>query len=282
MNMKILKYILSVLILTAFVSCEKNVIEYDTTPISDVAEFQLHYFVPVTAVATNNIYKVVVNDQLYANNTAPLATYNAIPNGAVGKFYRAPIGSQTIKLYQGQGATEKLVYEQPCHFVKGKQNVFVYDFAKPPVVFDNGYPYTTNVTENTDSTCWVKFYNFLYETDGVYTNLKLQYQYVDPRTKEVKNIGQPVAFGETTGWVAVKVIKTDFNSAGSCRIDYKAKVVDASGVVTGDLQIMNSKGVYAPYADYWTEFIGRRYHHVISGMRSSKTITAATRQFTAL
>ena len=53
----------------------------------------------------------------------------------------------------------------------------MYDFAEPPIIFDNGHPYQTNITEYTDSTAWIKFYNFLYEEQGKPTNLKLQYQY---------------------------------------------------------------------------------------------------------
>ena len=45
--MKIIKYLSLVLAVALTVSCEKNVIEYDTTPITDMAEFQLHYMVPV-------------------------------------------------------------------------------------------------------------------------------------------------------------------------------------------------------------------------------------------
>ncbi|MCK7533258.1 MAG: hypothetical protein MZV63_20620 [Marinilabiliales bacterium] len=36
-------------------------------PLGEVAEFQLHYIVPVNAVAANNITKVEINNQLYAN-----------------------------------------------------------------------------------------------------------------------------------------------------------------------------------------------------------------------
>lgn len=282
--MKILKYVLSIFILISFYSCEKNTIEYNTTPVSDMAEFQLHYYVPLTSVVANNIYKVEINDQLYTNNTAPLATYNAIPNGSVGRFLTTNIGANNIKLYQGQGDAQKLVYDQPCDLIKGKQNIFVYDFNKPPIVFDNQYPYVTNTTQNTDSTCWVKFYNFMYEKDGVYTDLKLQYQYIDPTTKALINVGSPVAFGETTGWQPVKVIKTKdtYNTAGTLRIDFKLKVVDASGAITGDLMIMNTKGVYVAYSDYWNESIGRRYHHVLTGMRSKTAPTVAVKAFTAL
>jgi len=97
--MKILKYISLVMMLILTASCDKNEVEYNTESISDMAEFQLHYFVPVTATTTNNIYKVVVNGDTIANKTAPLSTYNAIPNGSVGRFYTVKPGKVNIKLY---------------------------------------------------------------------------------------------------------------------------------------------------------------------------------------
>lgn len=262
------------------ISCEKNEIVYNAKPISDVAEFQLHYFVPVTAVAANNITQVEINDQLYANEKAPLTTYNAIPNGSVGRFFTVSPGVVNIKLYQGT-TTKVLVYDKDVTLTTGKQNVFIHDFNLSPVVFDNGYPYTPNITGNTDSTCFVKFYNFLYETAGVPTALKLQYQYIHPITSQLINIGLPVKFGETTGWQPVKVIKTIVNSYGYCRVDFRIKVIDANGNIVDDLKVRNSSGTYVNYADYSTEYIGRRYHNVLSGYRAA-TPNASTRVFTAL
>ena len=278
--MKILKYISLALFVLSMVSCEEHEIEYETTDLSDdVAEFQLHYVVPVTATSSNYIYEVDVNDSLYANSTAPLTTYNAIPNGAVGRFYTVDAGEVNIKMYMSTDLD--LVYDQNTTLTAGKQNIFVYDFNEAPIVFDNGYPYESNTTEDTDSTCWVKFYNFLYESEGVPTTLKLQYQYVDPTTSELVNVGDPVSFGETTGWQPVKVIKSVYNSSGYGTVYYKLKVVDDEGNVTGDLQLWNSSSKYVNYSDYWTEYIGRRYHHVLAGMRSAKPI-ASVRSFTAL
>lgn len=279
--MKIMKYLSLVLVLAIAVSCEKNEITFDTTPVTDMAEFQLHYFVPVTSGAANNITKVEINGQLYSNNKAPLSTYNAIPSGYVGRFYTVNPGNVNIKMYQGTDM-DVLVYDQNVSLTKGKQNIFVHDFNLPPVVFDNGFPYTANVTAHTDSTTWVKFYNFLYETSGVATSLKLQYQYIDPRddTKMI-NIGQPVSFGETTGWQAIKVVKSIEISSGYARINYRIKVIDNSGAEVGDLQVMKTNGTYGSYADYWTGYIGRRYHHIMSGMRAAAPVSAV-RQFTAL
>lgn len=278
--MKIIKYLSLVLLVAMAFACKKQEIEYKTTTIKGLAEFQLHYFVPVVSGAANNITTVRINDSLYASVKAPLTTYNAVPNGAVGKFYTVAPGTVNIKLYQGT-AGDVLVYNQNVTLTTGKQNVFVHDFNTPPVLFDNGFPYKGNLTENTDSSCMVKFYNFLYESAGVPTTLKLQYQCIDQRNPAgLVNIGPPVSFGETTGWQQVKIVKSLFNSAGSNRVDYRIKVIDAGGNVVGDLQIKPA-AVFVNYADFWTGAIGRRYHHVLSGMRTT-TPSAAVRVFTAL
>lgn len=282
--MKSLKYILLLLAVLGMTSCEKHEIEYIATPVGENdAEIQLHYFVPLTATASNYIYKVEIAGTAYENNGASMiSTYNVIPSGTVGKFYTVPSGNVNIKLYKGKD--QQLVYDKNVTLGKGKQNVFVYDFDKEPIVFDNGYPYQTNVTGDTDKTCWVKFYNFMYEDETTYTPLKLQYQYQytmeDGNKSEWLNVGEPVAFGETTGWQPITVIKSVFNSSGSARIDYRILVQDATGAYTEVMQKFNGKK-YVNYSDYWNGFIGRRYHHVMSGMRT-QTPVADVRQFTAL
>lgn len=272
------------LLATAF-SCQKHVIEYNNKPLSGEAEFQLHYFVPLTAGSASNILKVEFNGQLYANGTATLTTYNAIPSGSVGRFYTTKVGDNNIKLYMGESLT--MVYDQNCNLKSGKQNIFVYDFNKPPIVFDNGYPYETVVSDSTAGISWIKFYNFLYESENVPTTLKIQYQYqytLDYKLNiksDWANLGPAVNFGETTGWQAVPVNITERISSGYGRIDYRMHMIDAGGADLGDLQVLNSSGKYVNYSDYWNAYVGRRYHHVMSGMRAAKP-TSAVRVFTAL
>ncbi len=282
---------IAVILLTA--SCTRHVIELDSVKLPEnMAEFQLHYFVPVTAVAANNITKVEVNNVAIVDSTSTLVTYNAVPSGAVGRFFAAPSGNANIKLYRG--ASKELVYDQNVNFIAGKQNVFVHDFAKPPVVISNGYPYPKNTTAITDTTAWVKFYNFLYETAGVPTTLKLQYQYqytyytksnnvITSIKSDWLNLGKAVSFGEATGWEAVPVIKHPDReiSAGSERIDYRIKVIGTNNEDLGLLQVRNASGAFVNYADFWNAAIGRVYHHIFSGFRAA-TPTSAVRTFTAL
>jgi hypothetical protein len=278
--MKIVKYFGLALVLTLTASCEKHEIEYNTTPLSsDMAEFQLHYVVPVASTSTNYMYKVEVNDSLLVNSTAPLTTYNAIPKGSVGRFFTVEPGTVNIKLYKSTGLT--LTYDQDVTLTTGKQNVFVYDYSLPPKVFTNGYPFDTHITVNTDTLCYVKFYNFLYESTGVPTTYRLQYQYVNAKSALV-NIGSPVSFSETTGWQPVKIVKSKFNSSGYANIYFKVKVVDDSGTIIGDLSVMNAKGVYGNYSEFKTEYIGKRYHHVIGGIRTSSSVVSAISEYAAL
>ncbi len=278
---------------TVSTSCKKHVVEYDSHNLpKDEAEFQLHYFVPVVTGAANNITKVEINNKLYANSTTPIAPYNAIPSGGVGLFFTAPSGMTNIKLYRGANAD--LVFDQNVTLTPGKQNVFVYDFDKPPVVIDNGYPYTRITTDSTGTFAWVKFYNFLFETPGVTTSLKLQYQYqynTDPGPTATHtnlksdwlNVGEPVSFGEATGWQQVPVIKHADRqiTQGTERIDYRIRVIDTNGDDLGPLQVRNSTGNMVDYADFWNATIGRRYHHILAGYRAATPISSV-RQFTAL
>lgn len=281
--MKIIKYLSLILAVTLMASCEKEVIEYDTSLVGAMAEFQLHYMVPVTTAAANNITKVLINGQLYSNDKSPLATYNAIPSGAAGRFYAVQPGAVNIKMYQGT-KMDQLVYDQNTTLKAGKQNVFVHAFNQAPVVIDNGYPYIRRQTVGTDTITFIKFYNFLYETDGVPTTLKLQYQYQSHRTSEWVNVGPPVAFGEATGWQPVLVLKIQDGTItdGNRRVDYKILVVDDSGAIIGDLMIMKTNGDYTVYSDYWTGYVGRRAHHIMSGYRAVKAPNSAVRNFWAL
>lgn len=265
-------------------SCKKHVIEYQTVSAGDEAQFQLHYFVPMTSGTANNITKVELNG-VWINKNAPLVTMNAIPSGAIGRFYVTKPGTNNIKMYQGDNMD--LVYDQNIELAGGKFNVFVYDFNKPPVIFENGAPFKGVTTEDTGDQQWIKFYNFMFEDTGVPTSLKLQYQYqytVDNETGEKSDwldFGVPVAFGEATDWVSVPVNKVTLNSAGTARIDYRIQVIDNSGNSTGLLQVISGSNM-VNYTDWWNATIGRRVHQVFAGYRLKSTPRVNISQFFAL
>lgn len=280
--MKKLKYLSLLLLVILTVSCEKNEIKFDARPADNKAEFQLHYMVPVAALAANYITRVEVNDQLISNKTNILSTYNAIPSAAVGRFYTADPGSTNIKMYMtGKVTVDSLVYDQNVTLATGKQNVFVHSFTEAPVTFNNGYPFEPNVQSGTDTIAWVKFYNFLYETAGVPCTKTIQYQYVNTKTTKDVNLGGPLLFGQATDWIPVAVHKTDVISAGSRSITFKMKEVDGLGNLT-DFKIMNTSGSFVNYSATATLNIGRRYHHIMAGFRAVKSPNSSVRVFTAL
>jgi hypothetical protein len=279
--MKRYKFLSLVMVVIFLASCTKHEISYMSVPDTGNAEFQLHYVVPITSSSTFNIIGVTINDQIIANSKAPLQTYNAIPSGAAGRFYSSTPGSNTIKMFMKGKSADSLVYNQSVTLTAKKQNIFVYDFNKAPVIFDNGYPYIGNVTQKTDSVAWIKFYNFLYETVALgTTTLKLQYQYIDYRTNQPVNIGKPVAFGEATDWSPVIVVKDNLISQGSRTMTYKIKTVDANGNIVGDLQVLSGSSTIA-YTATLSTGIARRYHQILAGYRNAAP-NSSVRTFTAL
>ena len=313
--MKVFKYLI-LLMLSIFVvaSCGKDEIEYDARPIQD-AEFQLHYFEPVTPGKSDfYMYEIRINDKLVANNTTPLNSYNALPSGSVGRYFTASVGEVNIKMFQ---STQLIpVYDKNVTLKSGKQNVVIHDLNQAPIVFDTEYPFINeSKSVYTDTIGHVKFYNFLYESIGNPTTLTLQYQYqyilhplyteedrdngLIPEDKEVGdatgdatrspwiNLGSPVAFGETTGWQQVPVKKSAFLAQGAANIYYRILVtsggevgvtMDADGLLLARTTETNYP--LKPYSDYWSLTVGRRVHHFFSGIRSVQP-GSAVRQFWA-
>ena len=279
--MKIVKYIFPIIALSLLVSCTKNELLYTTVPIGDKAEFQFHYFEPVTNVAANYIDSLYVNGVLYSSvsGSGQLIPYNGVPGGATGRFFTANSGQVNFKLYRG-GA---VIYDHTVTLKTGKQNVFIYSMAQDPIILDNNYPYTDiknphgNASNwNTDSIATVAFYNFLYEDAKTPYAGKIQYQYQEKRTGIWKNIGSPVAFGQASSREQIVIVKDVFNSSGYCRIDYR--MLDEGGNV---LRLMNSSGGMVNYSDYWTGYVGRAYMHIFGGIRTA-TPVASVRVWTSL
>jgi hypothetical protein len=90
------------------------------------------------------------------------------------------------------------------------------------------------------------------------------------------NLGEPVAFGENTGWQLVPIKKTSDVTQGSARVDFRIKVteggVEGISMTAGDnLLICYDRSLARTvngYTDYWTGTVGRRYYHFFSGYRN--------------
>lgn len=286
---KLNKLLLVIINILLFTACEKDVVEYDAVLVdeSSTAQFQIYYMVPVAAGAANNINLIELNGKMLTNSTTPLNTYNFVPSGAVSKFFTTTPGRVNLKLHRGAVNNMTLAYDQEFDLPAGRYNVVIHDFSKPPILINHVSPYPSITTEFTGTTAWVKFSNFLYETSGVPTPLKIQYQFqytVDNATAQKSdwlNLGQPVSFGESTGWEPVTVNKTVEISSGVARIDYRIRLIGADGSDQGSLMVRNSAGNTVAYSDWWNATIGRVYHHNLAGFRSAVPI-ASVRQFTAL
>ena len=302
--MKKLKY-LSVILTTALIvmSCEKHEIVFDSYSASDMALVQFHNEIPVPAGTAYNFLKIELNGiDVTHGNKVTLSSWNTIPD-QLGRYYVTNPGPATIKLYQGTNMN--LVYEQTVTLQAGsKQGLILYDYNQPPLVVlepDNYIP--DRPSYDTDTIEYVRFFNLLREEPGVTSNLKLQYQYqytlhplytladeaagTIPAGKNVGdatgddtksawlNMGEPVAFGENTGWQLVPIKKTGYVTQGSARIDYRVKVVqngvEGTTMTAGDnlLICYNRSGTRQNgYTDYWTGTVGRRYYHFFSGYRN--------------
>lgn len=286
-TMKVVKYLAAALVLVSLVSCQKHVLKYNTEPLGDKdAEFQLHYFEPVPRSGTAYyIDSVFVNDVLYSsvNGSGQLQQYNGVPGGSAGRFFACKSGNAKFTFWR-KGA---VVYEQQVTLNKGKQNVFVIDLTKAPVVIENGYPYKkdwygkpTAATWGTDSVQTVRFFNFMYESAGVPCPGKLKYQWrngedVDAEGNKIwHDVGGYVGFGEASERVPMIVHKTTYNSSGSDTIYYR--ILDEDG---NPIYYTNTNGKLVEYSDYWTAYIGRSVSHIWAGIRTSKNPYAYVTQW---
>ncbi|MDR0541159.1 MAG: hypothetical protein LBH19_02980 [Dysgonamonadaceae bacterium] len=301
--MKKLKYTGMILMAALLVmSCDKHEIEFDARSASDVALVQIHNEIPVPSGTAYNFLKVELNgvDVTYGNKVT-LSSWNTIPT-ALGRYYSTNTGEATIKLYQGTALNP--VYEQKVTLKTGKQGVILYDYNKPPLIVEEPDNYIPDrPSYDTDTIEYVRFFNLMQEEPGVNSDLKLQYQYqytlhplytladeasgTIPAGKNVGdatgdaaksdwiNMGDPVAFGENTGWQLVPVKKTSYVTQGSARIDYRIKVtqggVEGASMTAGDNLLIcydrSSARTVNGYTDYWTGTVGRRYYHFFSGYR---------------
>lgn len=268
MTMKAFKYLAIVLVaVIGFSACEKHELSHPYDEVGDrTAQFQVFYFAPVTNSSANYIDSVYVNDVLYSSaaGSGQLATYNGIPGGGVSRFFGAAPGD--IKLRFMKDSVD--VYEKVVTLQKGQQGIFVYDLKENPVViplpkFGEGRETPTPSSYDTDSVCFVRFINFLYEDKTTPYPGKLQYQWMrHNEDMEWQNVGEPVGFGEATQFEMITVHKETFNSWGSQRIDYR--ILDEDGNV---LKVGSSAANASNYSDWWTGTLGRAHTHTFAGVR---------------
>ena len=263
---KRLKYTVMIFSATFFMmSCEKNEIEFNATPNSNMAYVQLHNQIPVPVGTDYNFFKVELNGVDVSRNggdppvNVPLNQWSALPSEGNGRGYATSTGKDTIKLYQGPNRVLK--YNQAVDLQAGKQSLIFYDFNKLPLVITepDNYP-IDRVSYYTDTIAYVRFFHLMRESAGVESNLKLQYQYqytynpiyteedllankipagsklgdAVPAANRIKspwiNMGGPLSFGEDTGWQIVPIKKESWLTQGTANVDFRIVVVQG-GVV---------------------------------------------------
>ncbi len=273
----------------SLVSCEKHEILYDTHDLADQsAEFQLHYFEPITNSSANYIDSVFVNGTLYSsvNGSGQLATYNGVPGGATGRFFAVAPGSVKFTFWRGGS----VIYDNVATLQKGKQNVYVYDLNEAPIVIQNDYPYASKIirdpataaTYNTDSIATGKIVNLIFETPGVPCQTKVQCQWRNDEKDADGNwvwhdMGGPIGFGEATPLCGFIVHKTAFNSSGYQTLYWRFLKEDGS-----TFTYTNAYGNPVAFTDYWSTYIGRSYLYMLAGNRGQKTNRMTMARWTAL
>ncbi|MCR5003545.1 MAG: hypothetical protein K5984_04165 [Bacteroidales bacterium] len=268
--MKIAKYIIGAFALATMFSCEKHELLFEGN--HDVAStdalFHICYFESLTKKTANYIDSIYVNGKYLdgVDGSGRLTIEGILPSDGT-RYYTAPSGTVNIRLYRGGDA----VYDKDVVLSAGKQDIYVTDLTLDPAVVTMTDTPNTGVdptVENfdTDSIAAVRFINLLYEVNSqgnlAPTTRTLQYQWRDRNDKKDAetgdyhwtNIGEPVVFGSYTNYDRVIVHKSVYNSSGYCTVYYRA--IDAED----NTVILN---------DYWTNYIGRAYDHIIWGVYPS-------------
>jgi hypothetical protein len=268
-DMKIVKYISSLFaIALLFAACDKKEVELDFRPAAGMAQFQLHYMVPVTSgVSTEYIYRVDINDVNISNDQWSISTYNGQPGSNVGEFFVAQPGKNNIKLYQRVSSKDTLVYNQDATFTSGTQTVIVYDFHQPPIVTEWNVPENTGKSYDTDTIGYIKFHNLMFETPAVPktedapeipavpTTLKLQYQFryilhplytiadeMAGTIPEGKKVGNYTGDTKKSKWANLGPALAFGENTGWVKVPVKKSEYVTSGYATIDYRILVVEG----------------------------------------
>lgn len=228
----------------------------------------------------------VENDGIFVNGTK--VKKELIYNGEdiLGKVVRD----------KDQNALERIVqapyYEGSTTLQAGKRyQVFIHDLTKDPIAVEmDPIPAIGETQQQFDDVTDIigvgfnsKFYNFLYESEGVPYPHKLQAYYKNRETNVFDvPAGEPFGFGEACKWTTIPMKKSIYNSSGYSRMDYTFHVIDANGNDQGVLNYVKANGSTAEWTDYWSSYyVGRAYLHCIIGVRDGSGITMVNTRWTS-
>ncbi len=195
-----------------------------------------------------------------------------------------------------QNALERIVkepyYVGQATVEAGKRyQVVIHDLAKDPVAVEmDAIPAMGEVKQEFGDVTDIigegfnsKFYNFLYESEGVPYPYKLQAFYKNQETGEFDVPGgEPFGFGEACKWKTIPMKKSTYNSSGYARMDYTFHVIDANGNDLGQLEYVKANGTSGAFTDYWSSYyVGRAYTHFVIGVRDGSGVVMANARWTA-
>lgn len=287
--MKSIKYlVVFALGALAFVSCNKHEIKYQVTEVtSSDAEFQIFNDLASTSGQTASATQlgciVLGDNDTLAIGTYPLAARNAIPSGNTTRFFVRKPGNYTMKAwksYDAAKANSAPDYQGSFALVAGKQMVHIYNWFQDPVVIDDDYPYIRPDRPNSVEFIYYNIINMLQELNPGETDVndhtklhpttrRLQYKMRLNNTladngpigrTEWVNIGEPISFGESTGFCPIVVPNkgrgyTGGPAAGAITSGYVRVYTRIEDADTGE--ILQDE-------DYWgSQYCGRFYIHTI-------------------
>ncbi len=183
-------------------------------------------------------------------------------------------------------------YSGSCQVAAGKRyHVFIYDMSKDPIAVEmDNIPAMPEVQRQNTGVelpepigegVIIKFYNFLYESEGVPYPHKLQAYFKNQETGvyDVK-CGEPFGFGEACKWSIVPLIKQAYNDLGRNRMDFNFHVIDASG---HDLGVLTYGTNNKEFTDYYSRYdIGRAYMMFAIGVRDGSGVTMVTPRWVSM
>lgn len=248
--------------------------------------FYKTYLKEIVRVNNGDMLFFVEGDGVYANGT--LVKKELVYNGE--NIEGKPVRDKD------QNALERIVeepyYEGSVALQPGKRyQVVIYDLTKNPIAAEmDPIPAMGETQQQFDDVTDIigvgfnsKFYNFLFESEGVPYPHKLQAYYKNQETGEYDVPGGGAfGFGEACNWTIIPLKKSVYNSSGYARMDYTFHVIDANGNDQGQLNYVKANGTSGVWTDYWSSYyVGRAYMHFIIGVRDGSGITMVNTRWTS-
>ena len=232
------------------------------------------------------VYFVPADNVVKSDGSAAVGEMIYNGENIVGKVMR------DSKLNALERIVEEPYYEGNTTLEGGKRyHVFIYDLTKNPIAVEmDPIPAMGETKQDFDGVEDIigvgfnsKFYNLLFESEGVPYPHKLKAYYKNQETGVFDvPAGEAFGFGEACKWTTIPMKKGTYNSSGYARMDYNFHVIDANGNDLGVLTYVKANGSTAEWSDYWSQYyVGRAYNHFVIGVRDGSGITMVNQRLVA-